>query len=149
NEIQPVELDVIVLALVNVLDERNRAPALGRPRGQIARYARADVIAAAGLEVFPSNLPGHSRPPFQIVITSRRMVATAWRVPERLRARRKPRGLRHTRKQARLNGVNWYTPAAITTRATAYGRTSASPICEPKVTLAMYAGKPNASHINR
>ena len=44
---------------IDMLRESKRAPALSRPRSQIARHTRAHIVAAARLEVVASDLPGH------------------------------------------------------------------------------------------
>src|SRR5579859_5604010 len=64
DEVEPVELDVVVSPLVDVVGKREHTPALGRPRRQVRRDARAQVVTAARFEVFAADLPGHHRPPF-------------------------------------------------------------------------------------
>src|SRR5918911_1739675 len=65
GEVETVEHDVVEPTLVDVLDEGEGAPALGRPRGQVAGHARTQVVAAARLEVLASDLPSHAGPLFR------------------------------------------------------------------------------------
>jgi hypothetical protein len=63
---QIVEHGVPVAAAVDVEDETGVAEALGGRRGQARRGARADEVAAAGLEVLAVDLPlsiRHDHPP--------------------------------------------------------------------------------------
>src|SRR5207245_7310797 len=61
REVQPVQLYAVIVAPVDVLNERERAPALRRARTQVAGRTRTEIVTTARLEVFASDLPGHSR----------------------------------------------------------------------------------------
>src|SRR5438309_8164862 len=60
REIQSVQLDAVMVALLDVLNECERAPPVRRARGQVAGRTPAEKITAARLEVFASDCPGHS-----------------------------------------------------------------------------------------
>src|SRR5215470_3240672 len=66
REAETVESSRAVRAALHVEDEAGVAKALGRPRGQPGRRARADRVTAARLEVVTTDLPlwaSHHAPP--------------------------------------------------------------------------------------